>query len=50
MEVQRSTRKFCSNPCRLRAWRRNAKAGSTPRIGEAENARESAEGNVREAA
>jgi endogenous inhibitor of DNA gyrase (YacG/DUF329 family) len=50
MEPERSTRKFCSNPCRLRAWRRNAKARSTPRIGEAENARESAEGNVREAA
>jgi hypothetical protein len=50
MEAERSTRKFCSNACRIRAFRCNAKRGGTPDIDPAKNGRETAEGNVREAA
>ena len=49
MEAQRSTRKYCSDTCRLRAFRRNAKRGVGRNHGEPENARESAGGNAREA-
>jgi hypothetical protein len=50
IEAKRSTRKYCSDACRIRAFRCNAKAGGTQGMGREENARESAEGNVREAA
>jgi endogenous inhibitor of DNA gyrase (YacG/DUF329 family) len=50
MEAERSTRTFCSNRCRLRAWRRNAKARGTHAMAEGDDARETSPGNVREAA
>jgi hypothetical protein len=47
MEAQRSTRKFCSNACRVRAFRCNAKAGGGHGRGSAENSREAAQGSVK---
>ena len=49
MDAERSTRKFCSDGCRVRAFRRNAKGGGRRGHGEPENAREVAEDNAREA-
>jgi hypothetical protein len=50
IEAKRSTRKYCSDACRIRAFRCNAKTGGTDGTGATENAREAARGNVREAA
>ena len=50
MDAERSTRKFCSDSCRVRAFRRNAKGGGRRGQGETRNGRDVLAPDVRQAA
>jgi hypothetical protein len=50
MEARRRSRKYCSNACRVRAFRGNAKSGRTQGTTAVENARQVVQTDAREAA